>query len=317
MKAMILAAGEGTRLRPLTLTLPKPMVPIVGTPLLERTLLWLAGEGVSEAAINLFHRPQAIPDYFGDSFQGITLHYFFEDTLRGTAGGLKAAESLFRDAPFFVVYGDNLIQADLRRLLDYHAAHSGVGTVGLFRHPNPTAAGIVAVEADGRITRFVEKPPAEEVFSDLANAGVYVLNPAVLDAIPSDGPSDFGRDIFPRLLADGLPLYGTLLGGYLQDTGTPQAYRQANWDALTGLAGEAHGDPSLWIAPSAQVGRGVSFAGRNIVGAGAVIGDGASLADSILWAGAQVASGERVYDTILAPGLSLHVPRASYIPPAA
>jgi len=307
MNAMILAAGEGTRLRPLTLTLPKPMVPIVGMPLLERTLFWLAGQGVTEAAINLFHRPQAIPDYFGNSFSGIHLHYFFEDTLRGTAGGLKAAEAVFRDAPFFVIYGDNLIQADLRRLLGFHTAHGGIGTVGLFHHPNPTAAGIVAVEPDGRITRFVEKPPSDQVFSDQANAGIYVLDPAVLDTIPAGVASDFGRDIFPRLLERGLPLYGTLLGGYLQDTGTPQAYRQANWDLLAGLTGAHYDDPSLWIDPSAQVGRSVSFAGRNVVGAGVSIGDGADVTDSILWAGAQVAQGEQVRDAILAPGLALHI----------
>lgn len=307
MKAMILAAGEGTRLRPLTLTLPKPMVPIVGKPLLERTLLWLADQGITEAAINLFHRPQAIPDYFGDSFGDISLHYFFENTLRGTAGGLKAAESVFRDAPFFVIYGDNFVQADLRRLAHFHASHDGAGTVGLFHHPNPTAAGIVAANSDGRITRFVEKPPANQVFSDLANAGVYVLDPSVLDAIPADAPSDFGRDIFPQLLASGLTLHGILLGGYLQDTGTPRAYRQANWDLLAGRTGVTYDDTSLWVDPSAQIGRGVSFVGRNVVGAHTVIGDGAVIQDSILWAGAQVAPGEQTRDLILAPGLALSI----------
>ena len=177
MKAMILAAGEGTRLRPLTAALPKPMVPIVGTPLLEHTLTWLAGEGVTEAAINLYHRPQSIPDCFGSEFAGIRLHYFFEETLRGTAGGVKAAQSVFQESPFFVIYGDNLIHADLRRLAAFHAAHGGVGTVALFEHPNPSAAGIVGLDADSRITRFVEKPPADQVFSHLANAGVYVLAP--------------------------------------------------------------------------------------------------------------------------------------------
>ena len=314
MKAMILAAGEGTRLRPLTIALPKPMVPIVGTPLLERTLLWLSGQGVTEAAINLFHRPQAIPDYFGDSFSGLRLHYFFEDALRGTAGGLKAAERVFRDAPFFVIYGDNLIHADLRRLADFHAARNGVGTIGLFHHPNPPAAGIVATDGDGRITRFAEKPPAAEVFSDLANAGVYVLDPAVLDLIPEGVASDFGRDVFPRLLAEGLPLYGVPLGGYLQDTGTPEAYRQANWDQLAGLTGAAYADAALWIHPSARIGDGVTFTGRNVIGAGATVGDGATLADSILWAGAQVAPDEKVHDAILAPGLALHITTSAQEP---
>ena len=308
---MILAAGEGTRLRPLTLTLPKPMVPIVGTPLLERTLLWLAGQGVSEAAVNLYHRPRAIPDHFGEEFLGIRLHYFFEDTLRGTAGGVKAAERLFRDEPFFVIYGDNLIHADLRRLAEFHTARGGEATVSLFHHPNPTAAGIVGLDESNRVTRFVEKPPADEVFSDLANAGVYVLNPSVLRTIPPDAPSDFGRDVFPDLLSRGVPLYGTTLGGYLQDTGTPEAYRQANWDALAGRAGDAYPDPDLWIESSARIGRDVSFVGRNVVGAGAVVGDGVIIAESILWAGAQVAPGGRVRDTILAPGIALGVSAAS------
>ena len=304
---MVLAAGEGTRLRPLTLSLPKPMVPIVGTPLLERTLTWLAGQGVSEAAINLFHRPRAIPDHFGSDFAGVHLHYFFEDSLRGTAGGVGAAARLFREEPFFVIYGDNLIHADLRRLADFHNASGGEATISLFHHPNPTAAGIVGLDSDRRVTRFVEKPPAEEVFSDLANAGVYVLNPSVLAAIPADAPSDFGRDVFPALLARDVPLYGTMLGGYLQDTGTPYAYRQANWDMLAGRAGVSYDDRNLWIDPTAQVGRDVTFVGRNVVGAAAIVGDGAVIQDSILWAGAQVAPGAQVRDLILAPGASLPV----------
>lgn len=302
---MILAAGEGTRLRPLTTFLPKPMVPIVGVPLLERTLTWLAGQGVTEAAINLFHRPQMIPDYFGDSFAGIRLHYFFEDTLRGTTGGVKAAESVLGDAPFFVIYGDNLVHADLRHLAEFHASHCGLGTIALFQHPNPTAAGIVGLDAHSRITRFVEKPPGDEVFSNLANAGVYVLDPAIFEFIPQNAPSDFGRDIFPWLLAQNLPLYGTPLGGYLQDTGTPEAYRQANFDLLAGCTGLHFENPQLWIAPTAQVGSGVSFSGRNIVSEGVQIGDGATIADSILLSGASAAPGAQLRDCIIGVGFSM------------
>ena len=305
MKAMILAAGEGTRLRPITTALPKPMVPIVGKPLLERTLLWLAEEGATEAAINLCHRPQSIPDYFGDCFVGIRLHYFYEDTLRGTAGGVKAAARVFQDAPFFVIYGDNLVHADLRRLADFHATHSGIGTVGLFHHPNPTAAGIVGLGTDGRIDRFVEKPPAGEIFSDLANAGVYLLDPAVLPYIPNDRPSDFGRDIFPAMLASDAPLYGTLLGGYLQDTGTPDAYRQANFDLLAGRVRTQFEDPCLWIAPTAQIAGGVSFTGRNIVGAGVTVGPDATVTDSILLPGAHIAAGAAVRDAIVGDGYQI------------
>ena len=305
MKAMILAAGEGTRLRPLTTLLPKPMVPIVGVPLLERTLTWLAGQGVTEAAINLFHRPQIIPGYFGEQFAGIWLHYFFEDTLRGTAGGVKAAESILGDAPFFVIYGDNLIHADLRRLAEFHASHDSVGTMALFQHPNPTAAGIVELNLEGRITRFVEKPPVDEVFSSLANAGVYVLDPAIFGIISPNTPSDFGRDIFPLLLSQNKPLYGTPLGGYLQDTGTPEAYRQANFDLLAGCAGVSFADPNLWIAPTAGVGRGVSFAGQNIVGDGARVGDGATLSGVVVLPEARVGPNAVIHNVIVGAGYTL------------
>ncbi len=307
MKAMILAAGEGTRLRPLTASRPKPMVPIVGVPLLERTLRWLSGQGITEAAINLYHRPQSIPDYFGSRFAGITLHYFFEDTLRGTAGGVKAAQVVLQDAPFFVFYGDNLIYADLHRLAAFHDAHSGIGTLALFEHPNPTAAGIVSLDAHARITRFVEKPPADGVFSTLANAGMYVLDPAIFENIPENMPSDFGHDIFPALLAQDAPLYGTPLGGYLQDTGTPAAYRQANFDLLAGRVGVDFDNPNLWVSPSAVVGRAVSFQGRNIVDAGAEIGDAATLTDSIILTGAKIASGAQVRDSLIGDGFRLEI----------
>lgn len=293
MRAMILAAGEGTRLRPLTRETPKPMIPIVGVPLLARTLAWLGEQGVTEVAVNLFHRPQSIPEFFGDVWRGIRLRYFFEDALRGTAGGVKAAQSVFADAPFFVIYGDNLIDADLGRLRAFHDSRQALATLGLFRHPNPSAAGIVGVEPDGRVTRFVEKPPPGEIFSDQANAGVYVLDPSVLDVIPADYPSDFGRDIFPALLAAGQPIYGTPLRGYIQDTGTPDSYRRANWDWLKG--------EKLWTGAGVHIGQSVQFHGRNVVGNGAAIGDGAALTDCILWDGATVEAGETLTRAIVTP----------------
>lgn len=293
MRAMILAAGEGTRLRPLTRHVPKPMIPIVGVPLLARTLAWLGEQGVTEAAVNLFHRPQSIPEFFGDVWSGIRLRYFFEDALRGTAGGVKAAQSVFADAPFFVIYGDNLIDADLDRLRALHDSRQAVATLGLFHHPDPTAAGIVGTDGDGRITRFVEKPAPEAVFSDQANAGVYVLDPSIFDFIPEGRPSDFGLDIFPALLAARQPIYGTPLGGYIQDTGTPESYRQANWDTL--------GNERLWTGTGVQIGKNVVFDGRNVVGNGARIGDGATLTDCILWDDATVGAGETLTRAIVTP----------------
>lgn len=302
MKAMILAAGEGTRLRPLTLAVPKPMVPIVGCPLLARTLTWLAGQGVTEAIINLYHRPQSICDFFGDEYAGLRLRYSFEETLRGTAGGVKAVEPLLSDAPFFVIYGDNLIDADLRALAEFHATHDGVATVALFRHPNPSSAGIVGTDSTGRITRFVEKPPPDEIFADTANAGIYVLDPTVMHSIPAEMPFDFGRDVFPRLLVEGIPLYGKPLNGYLQDTGTPDQYRQANWDALAGQIGAASADNGFWQGEGTEVSPAARFSGRNILGAGVTVGEGAELTDCIVWDRAKIGPGVRLQRAILGYG---------------
>lgn len=302
---MILAAGEGTRLRPLTATVPKPMIPIVGKPLLAWTLDWLATQGVTEAAVNLFHRPQAIADFFGDAYAGIRLHYFFEETLRGTSGGVLGARAILADEPFFVIYGDNLIHADLTRLAEFHASHPGIATVALFHHPNPTAAGIVATDKTGRITRFVEKPPPDQIFADTANAGVYVLDPAVLDAIPADGPSDFGRDIFPALLAQGEALYGVLLGGYLHDTGTPDQYRQANWDALAGRVGNKYAETRAWAGPGLKISGGATLSGRNILGRDVWIGDGASLTDCIVWDDVRIGEGVSLEQAIIGRGAVL------------
>ena len=302
MKAMILAAGEGTRLRPLTLSVPKPMVPIVGKPLLSWTLSWLSGQGVTEAVINLYHRPQAIPDFFGDQFEGVRLHYLFEDELRGTSGGVKAAEGFLSDAPFFVVYGDNLIRADLQRMTEFHSQHNGQATLALFHHPNPSAAGIVATDAAGRITRFVEKPPPDQIFADTANAGIYLLDPALLKAIPDATPSDFGRDVFPALLASGTALYGQPLDGYLQDTGTPDQYRQANWDVMAGRLGINYANDSLRIGQDTVISPTAEFRGKNIIGSGVVIGERAQLADCIIWDNARIGADTRLEQAILGYG---------------
>jgi NDP-sugar pyrophosphorylase family protein len=315
MKAMILAAGEGTRLRPLTYSVPKPMIPIVGRPLLSWTLSWLADQGVTEAIINLYHRPQAIPDFFGSEYAGIRLNYSFEEDLRGTAGGVQAVAHFFTEAPFFVIYGDNLIRADLREMTEFHAAHGGEATLALFHHPNPSAAGIVATDTSGRVTRFVEKPPPDQIFSDTANAGIYLLNPSVLDAISDIGAVDFGRDVFPALLAQNAALYGLPLNGYLQDTGTPDQYRQANWDALAGRVGNACAKTDLWIGPDTSVSPTAVFHGRNVIGSGAIIEDGATLTDCIVWNRAKVGSGVSLKnaivgtDAVIAPD-TLHAPGA-------
>ena len=234
-RALILAAGKGARLRPLTLEMPKPMVPLGDRPLLDYTVRWLRSHRISDIAINLHYKPQAITRYFQDGAAwDVRLHYAHEEGLLGTAGALKNLDGFHADGPVVVVYGDVLTDMDLSALLAYHHhnvvldPNTGV-TMSLYHVPNPTEVGLVDMGKQGRITRFVEKPRPEEVFTDLANAGVLVVEPRVLDYIPPGEFYDFGLHLFPRLLEAGVSIYGWVIprGTYLLDIGTPEKYEQA------------------------------------------------------------------------------------------
>jgi NDP-sugar pyrophosphorylase family protein len=235
MKAMILAAGEGTRLRPFTLHMPKPMLPVAGRPTLEWIFLWLRFHGITELIVNLHHQPQPVMSRFGDGHPwGVQLTYSVEPTILGTAGGVKRVERLLTQ-PFVVVYGDVLTDMDLGQLLRFHQSQDETphATLSLYRVPNPQECGIVEVNDQHRVTRFVEKPPADQIFSELANAGVLIFDPPLLASVPSDGFSDISRDLLPLLLKQGVPLYGWPIeeSVYLIDIGTPEKYErvQREW----------------------------------------------------------------------------------------
>ncbi len=235
MKALILAAGKGTRLQDLTRNCPKPMLPLHGTPLLAHVVSWLRAYGITEIAMNLHHCPDVITDYFGDGAAwDVTITYSYEPVLMGTAGAAKRLET-FLDQPFVVAYGDVYTNLKLDRLLQAHHQQLGedgsrpLATLALYRVPNPTECGLVELDEQGQIRRFVEKPPADQVFTDLANAGVMVCEPEVLCFTPKETSFDFGRDLFPAALAAGKRLRGEViaLDEYLIDIGTPSAYQRA------------------------------------------------------------------------------------------
>jgi mannose-1-phosphate guanylyltransferase/phosphomannomutase len=212
------------------------MLPVGGRPALAYLLELCRGHGVREVAINLHHCPAAIPAYFGDGAAlGMALRYSHEEVLLGSAGALRPLAG-FLDRPFFVLYGDVLTNVDLTAMTAFHRQHGGQVTIALYRVPDPERCGLVDVDAGGLIRRFAEKPAPGEVFTDLANAGIYLLEPGVLDHLPAEVPYDFGRDFFPRLLAAGIPLYGYPLRGdeYLLDMGTPENYARAQeeWPAV-------------------------------------------------------------------------------------
>ena len=208
MKAFLLAAGEGLRLGAVTADRPKPMIQIAGRPILEHNIRFLAGHGIHDLIINLHYRPEIVTKHFGDGTPfGVHITYSQEPALLGTAGAVKkVADQL--TATFLVMYADNLTDCDLGKLLEFHRRKGGVGTVALFYRENATASGIAELDANDRIVRFLEKPKPEEIFSPWVNAGLLVLEPAVLDWIPVGKASDFGREVLPAVLAAGLPLYG-------------------------------------------------------------------------------------------------------------
>jgi len=208
MKAMLLTAGRGTRLRPLTDRVPKCMLPIGGKPLLEYNIDWLRNYGVTDILINLHYLPHVITDHFGDGSKwGVRITYSLEKQILGTAGGVKKVADLF-DYTFFVWYGDNLSTCDLGRLLQFHKAKGGVLTIALFHREDVTRSGIIGLAEDDRVVRYLEKPGQQEIFSQWVNAGIMVLEPEVLGCIPSDRPADFGRDVIPAMLAEGQRLFG-------------------------------------------------------------------------------------------------------------
>src|SRR5438067_3514750 len=232
MKAVVMAGGEGTRLRPLTSNQPKPMVPIVGKPCMEHILELLKEHGLTDVIVTVAFLPQAIRSYFGEGDTlGMSIGYSVEESPLGTAGSVRLAVKQL-DETFLVISGDALCDVDLSALVAFHKEREAAVTIGLKSVDNPLEFGIVVTDEEGRIERFLEKPSWGQVFSDTINTGIYVLEPEVLRHIPTDRPYDFSKELFPYLLEMGRPLYGYVMDGYWQDIGNLDQYRQANFDAL-------------------------------------------------------------------------------------
>ena len=232
MKAVVMAGGEGTRLRPLTSNQPKPMVPIVGKPCMEHILELLRLHELNDVVVTLAFMPQAIRSYFGTGETlGMDIEYSVEELPLGTAGSVRLASGALDDT-CLVISGDALCDVDLSALIAFHREQGAAVTIGLKSVDNPLEFGIVVTDEEGRVERFLEKPSWGQVFSDTINTGIYVLEPEVLKHVPADRPYDFSKELFPLLLEMGRPLYGFVLDGYWQDIGNLDQYRQANFDAL-------------------------------------------------------------------------------------
>ena len=235
MNAIILAGGEGTRLKSVTGDLPKPMVPLCGKPVLEHILALLKRNGVTDACMALHYRPAVIREHFGDGARfGMRLSYHEETAQLGTAGGVRACADYYGDRDFLVISGDCICDFDLRALMEAHRRHRSAVTMALYAHEQPLQYGIVLTDRADRVVSFVEKPDWERVVSDLVNTGIYILSPAAMGYVPSGRPFDFAKDLFPRLMEAGHEMRGVRMEGYWCDIGTPRAYYQCCLDALDG-----------------------------------------------------------------------------------
>jgi mannose-1-phosphate guanylyltransferase len=327
MKAMVLAAGKGTRLFPLTGVIPKPMAPVAGKPIIQHIFEVLAEARVDEVYVNVHYLAHIILGCYGERSRvdGMTVITTREDELMGTAGGVKRLADRFDDT-FIVVMGDALTDVDVREVVTFHKEHGALATLVL-RHVEDTSEyGVAELDAGKNILGFQEKPQPEEAISNLANTGIYILEPEVLEYIPKDTFFDFAKDVFPRLLESGGKVVGYEGNFYWSDIGTLGSYRAAQRDALLGrvavkVPGERWGR-NLWIAekarihpstygriegyavvgPKAMVGRGASLSGVVAVGDGCRVSDGATLKQSVLLPGSSVGSEAYLEDCIIGPG---------------
>jgi mannose-1-phosphate guanylyltransferase len=305
MRAMVLAAGLGTRLRPLTYEITKPMVPVLDRPVMEHIMDLLERHGLSQVIANLHYFPDSIREYFGDR-----LEYRFEEELLGTAGGVRACAAFFGDDSFLVISGDALTDIDLGAMATRHRQAGGVATLAVKEVADTSEYGVVLHDRDGRITGFQEKPAPEEALSKLGNCGIYMFEPQIFDYFPDRPFVDWAKDVFPVLLENDVAFYIHEVGEYWNDVGSLSELRQGTFDALQGelhlqiegvqerpgvtvaggspLPGDIDVEGPAWIGRDVRIGSGVRLMGPIVIGDGASIGDGAQLRESIVFPGTEV-----------------------------
>jgi mannose-1-phosphate guanylyltransferase len=334
MQALILAGGEGTRLRPLTSTVPKPVVPLVDRPFIRFMLDWLHGHGVDDIVMSCGHLGSGARNVLGDgSAFGLRLRYVEEPRPLGTGGALKYAEPLLAER-FLMLNGDVLTDIDLTAQLAHHERTGATATLALTPVEDPSAYGLVRTASDGAVTEFVEKPAPDQIDTNNISAGAYVLEHSVLEMLEPEQSASIERDVFPRLVGDGL--FGCVSEGYWLDIGTPERYLQGTWDILEGTVGtavaERMGDtylcveqgvesfgriiPSALVETGCRIGEGSRIGGRVVLEHGVTIGEqttieravvmqGAEIGDHCTLNGCIVAGGVRVGDHCHVDGMSV------------
>ena len=294
MKAMVLAAGLGTRLRPLTFEIPKPMVPVLDRPVMAHIVDLCRSQGFDQLIANLHYFPDTIKEYFGDSIE-----YRFEEELLGTAGGVRNVRDFFGDDPVLIISGDALTDIDLNQLVERHKSAGGIGTLTVKQVDDTREYGVVLHDSDGRISGFQEKPHPDEALSTLGNCGIYCFSPEIFDYFPDTDFVDWANDVFPALLENDVPFYIHETREYWNDVGSLDELRSGTFDALSGelrinvpesapAPDDAETSGEVWIGQDVKLGSGVKLMGPVVIGDGSTIGDGVALRDSIVFPGTTV-----------------------------
>ncbi|HZO04939.1 MAG TPA: NDP-sugar synthase [Solirubrobacterales bacterium] len=316
---MVLAAGLGTRLRPITYAMPKPMVPVANRPVMEHILRLLARHGFTETIANLHWFPDLIRDYFGDgSASGVELSYSYEEQLLGTSGGVRKAADFLGDS-FLVISGDALTDLDLGAMREFHESHDGIATLATKRVADTSQFGVAITGADGRIQGFQEKPDPAEALSDLANCGIYMFRKEIFDFFPApgtskaagpgdpDGFADWAMDVFPRLLDGDVPFYSHETEAYWDDIGNLEELRAATRDALTGdVEVELEGELVEGFRSGTPDGEEGKLLGPVLIGPGCELADDVRIdGPSVLGPGVRVGAGSRLREVIALPGVEI------------
>lgn len=321
MKAMILAAGVGSRLDPLTNQIPKPLVPVGNRPVMEHIVCLLRAHGVTEIVSNLHHLPEQLVDFFGDGSRlGVKLTFHHEKELTGDAGGVRACRDFLENDTFLVVMGDLLTDADLTHIIYEHKKKGALATIAIKEVEDVSQFGVVIKDKQGFITGFQEKPAPEEALSNLASTGIYVLEPEVFKYIPSNGTFGFGRQLFPLLLEKRLPVLAVQFKDYWSDVGTIKQYRLSNFDVLEGkVKVQCPGEKTKegWLGTNCYIGNrcqinglflmgnnsrlleGVRISGRVIIGDNCVVEENAQITDSIIWSSSHIEANAVVSDSVI------------------
>lgn len=307
MKAVIMAGGFGTRLRPITCNIPKPMVPLANVPMMEHIVNLLKHYGFDRICSILYFQPEVITKYFGEGSDfGIQMEYQMATADFGTAGSVKNTEEKLKDESFIIISGDVLTDFDLSEAIKYHRENKAMATMVLTRVTNPLEYGVVITADDGKIIRFLEKPSWGEVFSDTINTGIYILEPEIFKYIPAKTEFDFSKNLFPLMLKEGLPLYGYVAGGYWKDIGNLEEYALAHKSVLNGeVKLQIPGDRlniigrDVWVGKNSTISPKVKFKGGVIIGQNCVIADGVDLENCVIGDGCIIKKNAKIRGGIL------------------